>query len=322
MIQLIKIIEITNSGKITFSPLKKIENATLTVEDDNFTGIVYQTYFDIMKPEVNYFIELSTVIVPLLRKSSLTIMNGEFRYSQTIVFPGKDLGEYSIIGNSCLCWRTYERFNIPYNSPTIGNLILDDNEYLRFCEHIDTYLTTKPILEDTKGNDEFKKITGVRRLNEVDTDVDEGYPITHHLDVEVHWIHSKERIIDFDKGTYIESHGDSIPKEEFINKWERRVERGKNTEKIFIWSSSEFFNMHGKWERKQIIDRFKSLPGKSIFLTELKEEEYEDENHIVKFIPDWENNNQTERDQKGGLVWNDQLKNSKIIYDIIIDKFL
>ena len=322
MIQLLKIIDITNSGKITFRPEKRIENVTLTVEDNKITGTVYQIHFSEMIPEVNYFIQISTVIVPLLRDSTLTIRNGEMRYSQSIKFPSKDIGDFSIIGNSCLCWRTYERFNIPYNSPTIGNLILDDNEYLRFCEHIDTYLNTKPYLDDTKGNDKFKNITGVRRINEVDTDVEKGYPITHHLDVEVHWIHSKERIINFNEGRYFESHGDTIPKEEFIEKWERRVERGRNTEKIFIWSSSEFFNMHGKWERKQIIERFKNLPGKSIFLTELKEEEYEDENHIVKFVPEWGNNNQTERDEKGGLLWNDQLKNSKIIYDIIVEKFL
>lgn len=322
MINPINIIEITNEGKITFTPIKVFENVHLSVEDYNYKGTVYETFFSKLEPNINYFIQISTVVTSLLRDSTLTLNSSEFRYSQSIKFPSKNIGNYSIIGNSCLCWRTYERFNIPYNSPTIGNLILDDNEYLRFCEHIDTYFTTKPILGDTKGNEEFKKITGVRRVNEVDRDVIEGYPITHHLDIEIHWIHGRERDLIFDHGSYTELHGEIIPKETFVEKWERRVERGKDTEKIFIWSSSELFNMHGKWERKQIIDRFKSLPGKSIFLTEIKEEEYEDENHIVKFIPEWENRNQTERNEVGGLIWNDQLKNSKIIYDIILDKFL
>jgi len=32
--------------------------------------------------------------------------------------------------------------------------------------------------------------------------------------------------------------------------------------------------------------------------------------------------NQTERDKVGGLTWNNQLENARIIYDIIINKFL
>ena len=62
------------------------------------------------------------------------------------------------------------------------------------------------------------------------------------------------------------------------------------------------YNLHGRWKRKNLLERFKNLPHPSIFLTERKEEEYEDDLHIVKFIPEWENNNQVERDSGGVLL--------------------
>ena len=96
----------------------------------------------------------------------------------------------------------------------------------------------------------------------------------------------------------------------------------KNNEKICLWSSSEMFNSHGNWERKQIIDRFKSLPVRSIFLTEKKEEEFEDDLHVVKYIEKWEGNRQDDREYTGVLKWNDQLENAMEFYKIIKNKFL
>lgn len=319
---MINILDVTNEGKIIFNTTKTLNNVSLYITDLNHEGIVYKNYYDSLVPGINYFIVINSIVIPHLKDSTINFEHEEGVHRQSIKFHSTDLGNYSIIGNSCLCWRVYEKFNIPYNSPTIGNLILNDFEYLRFCEHIETYLDVPTVLGDTKGNEKFREITGHRKVSDVSDDVIDGYPITHHLDVEVHWIHAEKRGMRFDEGNFFETKGNVLPHEEFKNKWERRVKRGKGTEKIFIWSASELFNMHGKWRRKQIIDRFKRLPGKSIFLTEIKDEEYEDENHIVKFIPKWENNNQTERNKEGGLTWNNQLENASIIYDIIVNKFL
>jgi hypothetical protein len=149
------------------------------------------------------------------------------------------------------------------------------------------------------------------------------YPISHHLDVEIHWIHTKSKELIFKNGVYhFRDLSDRTPLEDYKNKWERRSQRAKNKEKIFLWSASEMFNIHGNWKRKQLIDRFKSLSHRSIFLTERPEEEFEDENHIVKFIPEWRDNNQFQRDSSGGILWNNQEDNSEIMYNIIQEKFL
>ena len=319
---MINIINITDKNQIHFTTNKDKFNVKLLVKDNNYEGTIYKTNFSEIKNGVTYFIILSSVIVPSLKDPFL-----QFEYeNQKIKIPFKfvstELKNFSLIGNSCLCWRVYERFNIPYNSPTIGNLILDDYEYLRFCEHIETYLKTPVTIGDTKGNEGFRDITGHRRVNEVDDKVIKNYPITHHNDIEIHWIHGQERFLTFSEGTYKENHGKIIPKHSFIDKWNRRVERGYNTEKICLWSSSEFFNVHGLWRRKNIIERFKKLPNKSILLTEIKEEEFEDDNHIIKYIPEWEGRHQLERNEVGGLLWNEQLKNSEIMFNIIKSKFL
>jgi hypothetical protein len=80
------------------------------------------------------------------------------------------------------------------------------------------------------------------------------------------------------------------------------------------------FNIHGNWKRKQLIDRFKTLPNRSIFLTERPEEEFEDEFHIIKYIPEWQNFNHFQRDPSGGTLWNNQGVNADIMYNIIKEK--
>lgn len=87
MIKPINIVEITNEGKIIFTPIKVFENVHLSVEDYNYTGTVYKTFFSKLEPNINYFIQISTVVTPLLKDSTLTLNSNEFRYSQSIKFP-------------------------------------------------------------------------------------------------------------------------------------------------------------------------------------------------------------------------------------------
>ena len=84
----------------------------------------------------------------------------------------------------------------------------------------------------------------------------------------------------------------------------------------------EVVNKSGYFCDQQIINRFKQIPSRSIFLTERKNEEFEDDLHIVKYVPEWEGNNQEQRDGFGGLSWNNQQNNAQRFFDIIKNKFL
>ena len=321
---MIKIIDITVDGKITFKANEDLHNVTIIIKDYNFNGNILRQYFEIIKKEGNYFLSISSVLVPHLKNTYIEINDNNKLLTIDFKFPSNLLKGYSLYGNSCVCWRTYEAFNSVYNSPTISNLILDDKMYVQFCEHVDSYLDTNITFGNVRSNQNFKNQYGTERVVNPNVPIDRDYPITHHFDLDIHWIHTKRRELEFGDSTYFfkEVSSNKIPQEEFREKWIRRVQRGKGTTKIFLWSSSEFFNVHGDWERKQLINRFKKLPNRSILLTERPEEEFEDDLHIVKYISDWKDNHQLQRDKFGGIIWNNQLENSKIFKKIIEEKFL
>jgi uncharacterized protein (DUF1919 family) len=320
---IINVLNVEHNGNIYFSANEEVDNVTFKVMDRKFDSEIYIKHYEKLINGVTYYINISSVVLPFLKDSYLIILHDDKSYNVDIKFPEGDLGNFSLIGNTCLAWRTYERFNLPYNSPTIGNLILDDEEYVRFCEHINSYLDVEMVFGESKGNVNFKNNCGNVRVINPNAHIPLDYPISHHLDVEIHWIHTKSKELIFKNGVYhFKDLSDRTPLEDYKNKWERRSQRSKNKEKIFLWSASEMFNIHGNWKRKQLIDRFKSLPHRSIFLTERPEEEFEDENHIVKFIPEWRDNNQFQRDSSGGILWNNQEDNSEITYNIIQEKFL
>jgi uncharacterized protein (DUF1919 family) len=323
---MIRIIEI-KENKIFFNTDKNLKNVLIMVLDENFNNsIIHKTNFNEVNNGVTYFIGISNVIVPSLKKPYLKVQNGEHEYKIKFDFPKTDIKNYSIISNSCLGWRVYERFNQPYNSPLIGNLIINDDKFLRMCEHIENYLNSEMTFGDIRPNEDFKNITGSDRAINNNLPNMDNYPVSHHLDIDIHWIHNRRRTLEFNNNgvfTFNENeHNELIPLNEFKEKWYRRLKRSKGTEKICIWSASEMYNLHGNWKRKKLLERFKNIPHRSIFLTERKEEEYEDEYHIIKYLPEWEGRHQLERDKNGGLKWNDQLRNSEIIYNIIREKFL
>lgn len=322
---MIKIDEINSDGKVFFSIIDVLVDVKLSVLDDNFDGEIYVTKFEKLNPDGKYYILIRSVVIPYLKKPYIKIVDSlNNEYYEYFHFPSNLLGKYSLIGNSCVAWRTYEVANSSYNSPTIGSLILDDEEYVRFCEHIDTYLNSKMIIGDTKGNVNFKKQTGYSRVVNPKVNISNDYPISHHLDVEIHWIHTRNRKVEFNQGqfNFIENLSERIDNNIFIEKWERRVKRGGGSDKICLWSASEMYNAHGEWERKQLIDRFKKLPIRSIFLTERKGEEFEDDLHIVKYVPEWEGFHQEPRDWTGVVSWNNQEENAKRFFNIIKEKFL
>jgi hypothetical protein len=320
---MINILNVTSYGKIIFNTNETINDVEFIIKDNDFEGDVYKIKFDTLSKGSSYFVIVTLQVVGYLKNPYIKIIHNGLEYIERFEFPTNTLKNYSLIGNSCVAWRTYQAFNNQYTSPTIGNLVLDDIEYLRFCEHIDTYCNSDIFLGETKGNENFKKQTGSSRLINHKDNIPIDYPITHHLDIEFHWIHTSDKKLSFSEGSYtFTNKEDRIDNFRFIENWKRRVERGKNTEKICLWSSSEMYNSHGNWEREQIINRFKTLPVRSIFLTEKKEEEFEDDMHIVKYIEKWEGNRQDDRSHTGVLKWNDQLENAMEFYKIIKNKFL
>ena len=323
---MIDITRIDENNYIHFRFNVDIESCKVSIKCDNFDNPVFISNYDNVTIHTNFFISINPEIVPQLNNPYIELEYEGNKYKEEFKFNSTDLKGYSLISNSCLGWRVYEKLNSPYNSPLIGNLILNDEKYIRMCEHIESYLDAEMTFGDIRTNEDFKNITGSdRAINANLTNMD-NYPVSHHLDIDIHWIHSRRRILEFkNAGTYIfheNEQNDLIPLDEFKQRWDRRVERSKETKKICLWSASEMYNLHGNWKRKNLIERFKNLPNPSIFLTERKEEEYEDDLHVIKYISDWENNNQIERDHGGGVIWGEQKYTSSHIVDILKQKFL
>lgn len=292
------------------------KNVTIQIKIDGVDNYLNnQTYEEVFE-NVNYYFEIPARIFKFCKNNIIfvCIIDGvAYEYRPK---PTENNFNISIISNSCVGWRTYERLNMKYTSPTIGNLILDDLKYLKFCEMYDFYSKVDFTFGDIRDNEKYFNQYGKYYFK------DWKYPISHHSDIDIHWIHNHtdEMIIHEDGGWTLRPDKE-ISELHFYNKWKERELRGRGKEQIFLWSASEFYNSHGKHERKVIVDRFKSLKGKSIFLTEIKDEEFEDENHIVKYIEEWEGLNQLQVGREGA-EWNDQILNGLIFKEIIESKFL
>ena len=323
---MVEIISIDPDNRINFRFDSSVTSCVLSVKASNFENPVFRQSYLGINPGTLFFITISHEIIPQLRGTYLEVESGDLSFSLNFEFLQTDLKGYSIISNSCLGWRVYERLNSPYNSPLIGSLILDDEKYIRLCEHTESYLSSDIKFGGVRNNEKYKEVTGrLRAINE-NFNVEEEYPISHHLDLDIHWIHSRERNINIlEDGRYSFSEtldNAIIPLSEFYSRWQRRVERLRDTTKICIWTSSEMYNSHGNWRRKELLQRFMDLDKPSIFLTERRDEAYEDENHVIRFVPEWEGRHANERNLNGVMPWGGQWESSEIMEDIIIRKFL
>lgn len=158
------------------------------------------------------------------------------------------------ISNSCVGWEIYRNTKRIYNSPFIGTLIPNDDEYLKLCTNFRKYIHMTPIINvDPKPGTLFEIQNGHRFYKWRP----EGYPIIHLGDVEIHCIHEKN-------------------KQEALEKFNRRCERciellkDEKTTLIFLWSFSEFFNDHPSSKQKEIVKTFLSIneteKSRSLFL--------------------------------------------------------
>jgi len=194
-----------------------------------------------------------------------------------------------ILSNSCVGSLLYKYPKVPYITPLVGSLFLDDFMYIKFLENYDYYISLTPeIIENYDKNIRLKS----------HKDVLGNYVLMKLDDIEIHWIHERSAA-------------------DVTEKWNRRLNRISNNDKISIWTSSEFTQIHDDNERKELIDRFCNLPEYTIFLTERKSEETYDKNYAIIPVPEWENKSQNDRYEWGFLKWNNQKTQA-----IVILKFL
>jgi uncharacterized protein (DUF1919 family) len=322
---------VNDDWQIFFHSDANVSGVRVNLMDKNHEQPVYSTFFESFPKDVVFFISISSYIVSYLKNTYLRFETDTNAQSIDFSFPNNLLKDYSLYGNSCVVWRTYEAFNTQYTSPMIGHLILDDEMYVRFCEHADSYLKAEMSFGEVRNNIKWKNQTGNERIAAPSLHVPVDYPVSHHLDLDIHWIHANQshlRFSDQNIGSYSFDVGKRRDFPDFGEKWRKRIERGKNTEKVFLWSSSEMHNVHGMWERELLLSRFKNLPHKSIFLTERKDEEWEDKDHVVHYVSEWNGLHQDDRFKGnglgvgGGLDWNDQGRNAQIFKRIIKERWL
>jgi hypothetical protein len=215
---------------------------------------------------------------------------------------------YSFISNTCVGLQVYRDLNpgkndyiIEYTSPFIGSIFLDDDGFVYVCQNYDRVAFadvgfTSPLglrWREWGGNDRY----------EAGTIPD--YPVMHLLDgVEVHWIHE----------TPTAAH-------HLFRKVHDRYLSAREYKKFFLWSASEMMNRHSEEERSKLLKKFMGVDGYSIFLTEREEEKFEDDSHIIEFVPEWKENSQEDRDRFFGLNWNNQQFVSRHFLDVLERKF-
>jgi uncharacterized protein (DUF1919 family) len=208
--------------------------------------------------------------------------------------------KYTIVSNSCVSMFTYREFYpdkhiafIEYTSPFISSWFPDDEQYIKFCENYDYYTSLEPRLGDPlnlawEKHNKNKKQPGSSSPH---------YSVMHLGDVEVHWIYNDLRNLD---------------SKLLLTRYQKRLEISKSYEPIFLWCYHEMYNTDSESEKEKLIQRFNNIGRKTIFLTNIREQEQYNENTIVRFIPDWEGR------RKGDY---NQSMTGKLFKDEIISKF-
>lgn len=188
-----------------------------------------------------------------------------------------------ILSNTCVGAGIYKILDREYKSPLMSSLIVDDSEYIKFCNNIEEYVYGyDPILVDPSHNSIFALQSGSKRYCCGDL----NYPVVKLHTLEVHFIHEK-------------SH------DHCLNRFNHRLNRlrdglKQNGERFAFLSYSELLNDHA--DHQSIIDDF-LLPNhgvNKVFLGPSKFKKNYGTNYIVND------------------AWNDVLlkRNSQYVYDI------
>lgn len=214
---------------------------------------------------------------------------------------------FSIVSNTCSSCLVYGLYYpeihssfIEYNNPFISSWFPDDECYLRLCENYDYYMSLTPRFDLPPVNLIFERDTGSKTY--LDKRSIPTYVIMFLGDVEIHRIHETNV-------------------QQLIKKFNCRKEISKGLDHIFLWSDAEMINIHSDEERRNLINRFTNINKKSIFLTQHKEEEMENHNTIIKYIPEWKDKSQYDRDKIFKINWYSQPDLGKL-YKTEIDRII
>lgn len=97
--------------------------------------------------------------------------------------------KYIIISNCCSGYALHNIISdTEYNNPFVGNLILDDNQFLKLCSNIKNYMLSNVKLTDQIRSNEYTKQTKHERYNNIA--VSKNYPVISLNDIDVHCVHN------------------------------------------------------------------------------------------------------------------------------------
>jgi len=203
----------------------------------------------------------------------------------------KVIKKHTIVSNSCSSMYVYNYFFeqnkhpafIDYTNPFISTWIPDDEQYVKFCENYDYYISIEPRFGEpinTKWSIEHNGNT--RQTGHLPY-----YPVMFLDDIEIHWAHDRT------------NNDKKLQKDKLVlTKYNERLNTSMLYEPIFLWCYHEMYNTHTDEERKKLIQRFNNIERKTIFFTNIREEEQYNENTIVKFISLWEKSRKGDYIQK------------------------
>lgn len=106
-------------------------------------------------------------------------------FRRTFILKNRD---FTIISNNCWGGRIYQRYGLPYTSPTVGLMFFAD-EYLKFVQNLEYYLS-----QDLKFIPKKES-----KYYDFYTEKDRYYPIGLLDDVEVVFLHYKSEKEAYDK---------------------------------------------------------------------------------------------------------------------------
>lgn len=188
------------------------------------------------------------------------------------------MDKYSFITNNCLGSTIYQKLNREYDNPFMGSYFQDDNQYLKFCLNFNYYINLNPTFSNPKLSIDTNN-------SEIPPD---SFPVMFLDDVEIHWIHEKD-------------------KEICLNKYNRRIERLKKKIPFFIWGDSLLHIHHSDSERIKIISQFTSIKN-SVYFNKDNIKEWSDKSFNDRVI----NNGWAQP-----LKWLD----SNFIFNLLVDFF-
>jgi len=144
------------------------------------------------------------------------------------------------ITNNCTSLHFYFTESREYDNPMIGSLFVNDEDYVRFCNNFLYYMRVKPTFGDPRKVSKWALQN--RSVWYIHPEIKPPYPVMYLEDVEIHWIHEKN-------------------KEELLDKYIRRRDRfwELRPTPIFLLSCGDLCNDHSPEEHTKLVSSFLSV---------------------------------------------------------------